>query len=127
MIMGAIFLPEGLSPLVALISVGNMNDNIIDIWFQVFGMLLVYVIEISCVVSFFMIEKRTSPVPVYLIGLYLMITEGWHIGQMLLYNSGEIGTVVGLSVSFLGKISIAGLLMYQACIMGQKRKRAWKA
>ncbi|MBP3476203.1 MAG: hypothetical protein J6K48_07815 [Lachnospiraceae bacterium] len=74
-----------------------------------------------------MIEKRTSPVPVYLIGLYLMIAEGGHIGQMLLHNSGEIGTVVVLSVSSLGRISVAGLLMYQAYIMGQKRKRAWKA
>lgn len=128
-IMSIIFLPELMSYFSAIVScmkmISSMNiEGNISMFFVTLIRLLVFIIEVGCVINFFMIEKRKSPILIYLVALFVSVEEVYHVSQMVLYGSNGIGMVLSLSVSSLGRITIAGLLMYQAYSMAQKRKRA---
>lgn len=98
----------------------------ISMIFNTLVILLIFIIEVGCVINFFIAEKRKSPILVYLVALFVVVEEVYHVSQMILYG-GDLATILGLSVSSLGRITVAGLLMYQAYSIAWKRKRAWKA
>lgn len=132
--MSVIFLPELLNYFSALVScirvVSSMNEEAaasnISMIFNTLVILLIFIIEVGCVINFFIAEKRKSPILVYLVALFVVVEEVYHVSQMILYG-GDLATILGLSVSSLGRITVAGLLMYQAYSIAWKRKRAWKA